>query len=449
MSLTAFAFAIMYVSGLLAGLFWRPIYAFYTYIAVFYLHPPSRWWGLDLPDLRWSLIAAIITLIATLRLDDQPQKDSWLSSGAVQITIIFTSWFWIQSLWALNPEDHLDAAIIFTKYAALFYMMYKLLDSERSLYGFCLAHVIGCTFLGWLVLQSNLTGRLDGVGGPGIDTSNPLSMQLITGMICAGILLMRGPIVVRCLMIVAIPLIGNGYIQNQGRGALVGLIFGGLAMMYLLPRESRKLFYALAVVAALAMVQLVPENFWARMQTIVVAAESVSGIEIFDFENQPDTIDGASETRVDLIEAQWDFFKRYPLGTGHRGTKVLTNDYFIAKGLDHGKRSSHNTFMTALSEQGVFGVMLFLAMVAWVWRSLRWLKRLDKQGFPVSLGLLRAAIGGSLVSILFSGMFSDFLKAEVLLWLFTMLAVLLDLSRQWQQSQRPELIGEQRLLDAA
>ena len=92
MSLTAIAFAITYVGGLLAGLFWRPIYAFYTYVAVFYLHPPDRWWGSDLPDLRWSLIAAIVTLISTLRLDSQPERDSWFSSGAAKITIIFVSW---------------------------------------------------------------------------------------------------------------------------------------------------------------------------------------------------------------------------------------------------------------------------------------------------------------------------------------------------------------------
>ena len=36
------------------------------YIWTFYEYPEQRWWGLELPDLRWSLTAAVITFAAVI-----------------------------------------------------------------------------------------------------------------------------------------------------------------------------------------------------------------------------------------------------------------------------------------------------------------------------------------------------------------------------------------------
>lgn len=64
MSLTAIAFLGAYVLGLLSSFVVHPRWGLITYIAVFYLHPPLRWWGAGLPDMRWSLLAAVVTLIS-------------------------------------------------------------------------------------------------------------------------------------------------------------------------------------------------------------------------------------------------------------------------------------------------------------------------------------------------------------------------------------------------
>ena len=64
MSLTAIAFLGAYVLGLLSSFVVHPRWGLITYIAVFYLHPPLRWSGAGLPDMRWSLLAAVVTLIS-------------------------------------------------------------------------------------------------------------------------------------------------------------------------------------------------------------------------------------------------------------------------------------------------------------------------------------------------------------------------------------------------
>jgi len=53
-----------YVLGLLSSFVVHPRWGLITYIAVFYLHPPLRWSGAGLPDMRWSLLAAVVTLIS-------------------------------------------------------------------------------------------------------------------------------------------------------------------------------------------------------------------------------------------------------------------------------------------------------------------------------------------------------------------------------------------------
>ena len=64
MSLTAIVFVGVYVACLGYALMRRPMYGLVAYLWAFYNHPPSRWWGDDLPTLRWSLIAAVVTLLA-------------------------------------------------------------------------------------------------------------------------------------------------------------------------------------------------------------------------------------------------------------------------------------------------------------------------------------------------------------------------------------------------
>ena len=58
MSLTGMLFMVAFMAALTLALVRHPIYGLYAYVADFYLHPPSRWWGQFLPDMRWSMLAA-------------------------------------------------------------------------------------------------------------------------------------------------------------------------------------------------------------------------------------------------------------------------------------------------------------------------------------------------------------------------------------------------------
>ena len=115
MSITGAVFLLVFFAGMGLALFRDPVFGLYTYVAEFYLSPPSRWWGAALPDLRWSFLAAGVTLAALIfRLHLQPGAKSWLSTTPAKIMLIYILWFWVESLWALDGVSHNVAAIQLT-----------------------------------------------------------------------------------------------------------------------------------------------------------------------------------------------------------------------------------------------------------------------------------------------------------------------------------------------
>ena len=66
MSIPALLFLAPAFAAACAAAFVRhPIYGLMTYVAVFFLHPPSRWWGQGLLSYgRWAVMAAFVTLLA-------------------------------------------------------------------------------------------------------------------------------------------------------------------------------------------------------------------------------------------------------------------------------------------------------------------------------------------------------------------------------------------------
>lgn len=403
----------------MAALAVRPVYGLYTYVAVFYLHPPSRWWGGAIPDLRWSLSAAAVTFIALYlhRQKLQPERN-FHQSTVIRLFLLYVVWMWLQWPWVASPT-HGDGVVLFTKYAILMYLIYKLIDNERDFYGFCLVHVLGCAYFGWLVYIAPPGGRLEGVGGPGVDDANSLAMHLSTGLMFASFMMLASKGWIRWVILGAIPFILNGIIQTQTRGAIVGLFLGALVTVYLKPRKYARTYYALAGLGVLAFLFAANEVFLDRMQTLTAA--TTDEVEW----------DNSAASRVAIVKAQLRMFADNPMGVGHQGTAFLSRQYLDERWLayDSGDRASHNTIMSVLVDQGIPGILLISILIITAWKMLVRMKRMDVLGLPDQLGLYRTMIGGSLVTILGAGMFAQNLKAEVWIWNLVLLVVLYEISR--------------------
>jgi len=89
MSLTALVFVLAFGAGSLLAFARHPIFGLMTYIGVFYVHPPSRWWGQGLLfDVRWSLLAAAVTLLAMLvRKPSEPAAPVFCAEVVARLTV--------------------------------------------------------------------------------------------------------------------------------------------------------------------------------------------------------------------------------------------------------------------------------------------------------------------------------------------------------------------------
>lgn len=419
MSLTGLAFVCAFFGAVFMAFTRRPIYGLYLYIAIFYLHPPSRWWGETLPDLRWSLFAAVVTMVAIMVKKPPTQRPPWYTTTPAKILMVFTVWFWLQNLWALAPEEHLEASVLFSKYILLFYLIYRLVETPQDIRDFLLVHVGGCLYLGWLAFGIDSAGRLEGVGGPGIGEANAFAMQMGTGAIAAGLIILSERGWPRWACILAAPLILNGIVLAGSRGAFLALVCSGVVIWMIKPREFRKGFYGFAVLGTVLFLMMANQEFWERMGTMEAAVDS------------PEEMDTSAASRFAIVAAQWEMAKSWPHGAGHRGTAMLSPAYLDPIYLTADpknpnatpRRSSHNTFMTALVEQGILGAILFVANWLWFWRTVNAQRKRAKreQWSPRDLAQL-AALAGAAMMLLAAGMFVDYLKAEVQVWLFALLA---------------------------
>ena len=397
----------------------HPIYGFYFYLASFYVHPPSRWWNYMLPSVRWSLISAVVAVLAVLihrgRLRGKP---FWMTNAPATILTIYAILMWVQCAWALDLETHLEGATKFAKYLVAFWLVYRLVDTKETLRDLMFAHAVGCTLLGILCQFVGRDGnRLDGVGGPGLDDANTLGMYLATGIIVSLGIFLTSKDWRRWASLGMMVLILNGFVLANSRGSFLGLVAGGLVLLFCKAREHRKMFWVLALAGLVGFSAIVDKTFVDRMFTI--------GDVVEDSEDA----DMSARSRLELYKAQLRMAADYPMGVGFRGTATLSARYLDRRWLarDNGAddpdaaRTSHNTLMTTLVEQGVLGLLLFLALVAWLLVAVLRVRGMNNRGTDAELITLSAATCGALIVVIVAGSATDYLMAEVQFWLFAAL----------------------------
>ncbi len=306
-----------------------------------------------------------------------------------------------------------------------------MIDSKERLKELMLAHVLGCGFLGILAQLTGRDGeRLDGVGGPNMDDSNTLAMVLVTGAVVAIGLVLTQKGWRRYLSLASLVMIVNGFVLANSRGAFLGLVAGVLVLAFSMAKRHRRMFWGFALVGALGLTVIVDKVFVDRMFTIQ------------DVTSDDEAADASARSRVVIAKAQVQMFLEYPMGTGWRGTAVLSPRFMDSRWLMHdedgnAERSSHNTFLTALSEQGIPGVMLYLGLLGWVLVAAFRVRVLRGPHDDPELVTLGASLCGVLVAIFTAGTTADYLSKEVQFWIYAALISMFWLAGNGQGAARP------------
>lgn len=415
MSLTALLFALLFFGLLGAALIRHPIYGLMAYLASFYVHPPSRWWGQGLLiDVRWAFLAAGITLIAVLIHRTGSSKKSFFSFPIVWLMLALLLWAVIQLNWALWPEKHLDFVQLFAKFILAAFLIYRAVDSEKHLRWFLWSHVLGCFCLAWIARSGFSGGRFDSFGGPGISDANSAANQLVTGIVVAASLFLAVKAKGKVALVGLMPLILDALVMTASRSGFLSFLVAGGVFNLFTPKKSRHFVKVLSILGVLLLAILAGPKYWERMSTIKETGAKVEGVD-------------TGGARLEVIEAQWQMFARYPYGCGHRCTAVLSHEYLTKEAfsdLEEGQgRSSHNTFMSLLVEQGVFGAAFYVLLVGWSVVRLRELGARFKHSTSVAAQML-PGIAASIAAIFVADMFVDLLKHEVRIWMIALVLVI-------------------------
>jgi hypothetical protein len=418
LSLTAIAFVLAF-AGLLTLAFVRhPIFGLFAYLLVFYNNPPDRWWGQSLPDLRWSLTAAAVTLVACAARGGSKLDVRALAAGPGRLIVLYAAWMACQLAWAANPQTALEGAVLFAKYVVLLVLIAKTIDTTARLDAFVWAHIIGCFIFGWIAWRTPSLnhGRLEGVGGPGVSDSNTLGVHMITGLAFAGFkLLSTRSWIQRGVALVACAFIMNAIVLTGSRGALVGMAVAGVVALALVPPRSRKTILCMSALGAAMLLVLAHDQFWERMHTI-----------------QDYNTEESAHSRFELIEPTLHMFRDHPLGVGHEGFRTLSPRYVPAQLLsEDGTRSPHTTVLAVLAEQGAVGIALYALLNLSVLGALFRARRdvLAATDDP-RLTYVIACIGCGLAAFAVCGLTGNYLKCEAQIWFIGLLAVVPAIARQ-------------------
>lgn len=416
MSLSALGFILFFAIGCLLAFVRHPIFGLVTYVGVFYVHPPSRWWAQGIvADVRWALVAAGVTMVAMLMRPPATPTAPISRSGFIWGFIAMVAWVALQSLWAVDPEEHATLLSYYLKFILVVLMICRCIETPRHLAWFLWAHVAGCFYLGWLAFTSYAGGRLDGVGGPGIDEANAAALQMVTGIFVAAALFLSGRIKSRAALLAMIPIMVNGLVTTISRSGFLAAGAGGLAFNLLAPKRYRRAVGVLSVLALALFLMLTNDIYWQRISTIKYQGAEVEGV---------DTGGG----RLQVIGAQWKMSKAHPFGCGHMCTTVLSPRYVPERYLTGGVRASHNTFMTMLVDHGFVGAGLYILMQIWILRKLFEVHRLLTTDDGL-LGAVLPALAAIFGAIFIGDLFAQFPKYEARIWFLSVLVVVIHLAK--------------------
>jgi len=401
------AWLLVYWGGIVLS-FVNPIYGLVTYLFEYYLRPSLHWWGKDIPDWRFSLIVSVVALVTYAlnksQLPEQRVKENpalkWLLAFGVNMLFVYPL--------AVNPQESMDATVLFWKVIALYGLIIGVLRTDWAFNAFVAMHIAGAGWWGFEAWRDpeRDAGRLLNVGSSDTLNDNQAAGHLLT--VVPFVLLFAFLVKdkrLRALAIVAGPFIINTFILCNSRGAMVGMAVALLCTLILAKSGHRKKMVLATAGVVLAFFMLADRQFITRQQSTL------------HYEGE-----ATAQNRISNWGSGYELIKDHPLGTGGYGFNQLSPIYApeVTGGRSTGRISPHNTWILVASEWGVQGMVLFLGFIGATFRMLHRIRKetTDELSYYRSL-----AIQIGLIGTLAAATFSDRLYGESIYWLCALAVV--------------------------
>lgn len=409
-------YLIIYIGGLLRTIAGKPIWGLCIYFFSFYFHAPTQWWGQGLPSLRWSLIAALVTM-AVLFINPPERglrfwcyRENRLLSAFV--ALVFIQWGFVE-----YPEVHTEYVILSIKFLILIFLIQNILVSKSEIKIFVWVNVLGCAYLAYYGMSMHDHGRMENFGvGSGWD-SNLAAQHFAAMMVLGGYLLLEKFNKTHLFIIPCLAVITLGLFLTESRSAIIGLAGTGVLALIFTPQGKKKKLYFFGTVALIAGASLMGPQ-------IIERFSNMSADELGDAK------DKSAESRFIIIEAQYEMWKANPLfGYGHRGTLLLSHRYIPVEyhsGVNG--RASHNVLMAFLVDHGLIGTLLYFgAIVSCLFRIFGWKFKQDPSTLTEEQKLLSTMMVAGVLALtcfMICGMGANNKKLEADIWLLAFIPLL-------------------------
>jgi len=326
--------------------------------------PERQWW--EKPIQHWGIRYSFTLAIATaagfmVHLRNLKCGKKFLSRHEVLI-LAFLAGIWLVYLTApatvgRYTAPRIDHPVIkFTKIMVFVLMLTHIVTTAKNLDRLVWVLIVGALFLGlqaWATpRRAFASGRLETVGGVDFTESNFFSAYMATLLCLIGAQFFRTGKWGKLLCLVSGAFTANAIVLTRSRGAVMGLGVGAITAVFLSPREHRRPIALGLIVAFCGFLYVSDPQFLDRASTI------------FRSEDQRDK---SAQSRIVLAKAGLRIAADNPFGIGVGNFYQTIGKYLP----DYAGKDAHNTYVRCLTETGIQGFAVFLALIASAFVTLR------------------------------------------------------------------------------
>lgn len=438
MAMTTLLFLATFLFCLLGSIFFHPLLGVAGYVMTYVVAPATQWWGADLArmGMRYSFFMAAAIALGMLL---QSKKLTFPGKlyGQEKLFLLLIGWIFLSTYFGLSGYEGENFALKLFKVAVFLWMLIRIVDSQTHYELFLWALILATAYVGFDALGASTArfGRIDrGVGGSDFAEGNFLAAHFAMVLPFIGVFFMKGSKIQKVLLLVAGVLLVNGIVLCRSRGVFLALAAGVLSALFWAPKVWRGKIIALVIVGLIGSIFLVDKGFIERMGRI--------NPDVGNLEAQDDSAAG----RLMAWKAALAMAKDHPLGIG-QGNFSHHVGYYQP---DIPGKDTHNTYLRALAELGLPGLILIGAMIWNAFRTLREQKRrIQVHELPPDLLLHVYAQSVALVIFLGAGMFITETYIEEFYWLLmfpVLLARVVDRAMEVQGVEDQQMVNGDRNL---
>ena len=393
----------------------RPSYAIALYMLTFFAAPHLWWWGDDVPELRYAVIAGLTLLGALVLYLAQSPADAghrFSRTHGLALAMGVNATF-VHFFLASAPNISVDNYIEFLKYILLFFLMWRAIDSRDDMRVVVMSIAVGAAYIGYEVTineRGDFNGsRLEGVGAPGADSSNSLASVMLLVLPVIGTLFINGKWRHKIIAIAAAPLALNVLVLCNSRGAFLGLIGAGVAFLVLSRGRTRKQAVKSLALGGIALYLLLGDpQILERFTTTFAGSEER---------------DRSAASRLEFWQAGLLMLYDYPFGDGGGSFKYVHGGKYLSQvvGDDAEERSLHNGYLTEATEWGIQGLVLRLFFIGIALAAaVRTSNQCRREGRTED-ALMGTCLVVALAGFLIACIFGNFLRNEWGYWIVALL----------------------------